>query len=178
MAHCQQVGEAEIDGKPWYHDIREYLKRGVYPLEAIENDKRTLRRLATGFLLSGIILYKSNANSTLLWCVDDYEAREIMEEVHGGAFGTHTNGHALARKILQVGYYWSKMESDYCQHVKRCMKCQIYVDNIHMAPFAVHNLTSPWLFSMDIICCYGLPARIITNNGTNLNNKMMTELCE
>ncbi|RDX91772.1 Gag-Pol polyprotein, partial [Mucuna pruriens] len=30
----------------------------------------------------------------------------------------------------------------------------------------------------DIICRYGLPAHIITNNSTNLNNKMMTELCE
>ncbi|RDX83749.1 Pol polyprotein, partial [Mucuna pruriens] len=30
----------------------------------------------------------------------------------------------------------------------------------------------------DIICRYGLLAHIITNNGTNLNNKMMTKLCE
>ncbi|RDY08453.1 Retrovirus-related Pol polyprotein, partial [Mucuna pruriens] len=120
------------------------------------------------------------------------------------------------------------MELDCCQHVKRCMKCQMYVDNIHMAPSALHNLTSPWSFSMwgldmigpiepkasnghrfilvaidyftkwveaasyanvkksvvtkfikkDIICHYGLPTHIITDNGTNLNNKMMTELCE
>ncbi|RDY08452.1 hypothetical protein CR513_07296, partial [Mucuna pruriens] len=100
MAHCQQVGEAKIDGKPWYHDIKEYLKRGVYPLEATKNDKRTLRRLATSFLLSGVILYKRSVDSTLLHCVDDYEAKEIMEEVHGRAFGTHANGHALTCKIL------------------------------------------------------------------------------
>ncbi|RDY14324.1 Retrovirus-related Pol polyprotein, partial [Mucuna pruriens] len=228
MAHCQQVGKAEINGKPWYHDIREYLKRGVYPPKATKNDKRTLRRLAIGFLLSGVILYKRSVDSTLLHCVDDCEAREIMEEVHGGAFSTHANGHTLARKILRAGYYWSKMESDCCQHVKRCMKCQMYVDNIHIAHTALHNLTSPWPFSMwgldmicpikpkasnghkfimvvidcftkwveatlyanvtksvlikfikkEIICHYGLLARIITDNGTNLNNKMMTKLCE
>ncbi|RDY07340.1 Gypsy retrotransposon integrase-like protein 1, partial [Mucuna pruriens] len=146
-----------------------------------------------------------------------------MEEVHGGAFSTHVNGHALARKILRAGYYWSNMESDYCQHVKRCMKCQMYANNIHMAPSTLHNLTSPWLFSMwglDMIgpikpkACNGhrfilvaidyftkwveaasyanvtksvvtkhhmplrLPAHIIIDNGTNLNNKMMTKLCE
>ncbi|RDY07341.1 Pol polyprotein, partial [Mucuna pruriens] len=103
----------------------------------------------------------------------------------------------------------------------------MYADNIHMAPSALHNLTSPLPFSMwgldmicliepkasnghrfilvginytkwveaasyanvtknmvtkfikkDIICRYGLPTHIITDNGTNLNNKMMTELCE
>ncbi|RDY09299.1 Retrovirus-related Pol polyprotein, partial [Mucuna pruriens] len=200
MAHYQKVGEVEIDGKPWYHDIREYLKRGVYPPEGTENDKRTLRRLATSFLLSGCM----------------------------GAFGTHANGHALASKILRVGYYWSKMELDYCQYVKRYMKYQMYANKIHMAPSTLHNLTSPWPFSMwgldmigpiepkasnghrfilvaidyftkwvkaasyanmtksmvtkfikkNIICRYGLLARIITDNGTNLNNKMMTELCE
>ncbi|RDX93117.1 hypothetical protein CR513_24656, partial [Mucuna pruriens] len=115
----------------------EYLKRGVYPPEAIENDKRILKRLATGFLLSGVILYKRSIDSTLLRCVDDCKAREIMEEVHEGAFGTHANGHALVHKILR-----SKMESDCCQHVKRWMKCQMYADNIHMAPSALHNLTS------------------------------------
>jgi len=29
-----------------------------------------------------------------------------------------------------------------------------------------------------IICRYGVPNRIITDNGTNLNNKMMKELCD
>ncbi|RDX62099.1 hypothetical protein CR513_59600, partial [Mucuna pruriens] len=70
MAHCQQVEEAGIDGKPWYHDIRGYLNKGAYPARATENDKRTLRRLATRFFLSGI-LYKRSADLTLLRCVDD-----------------------------------------------------------------------------------------------------------
>ena len=30
----------------------------------------------------------------------------------------------------------------------------------------------------DLICRYSVPSRIITDNGSNLNNKMMTELCE
>ena len=29
----------------------------------------------------------------------------------------------------------------------------------------------------EMICKYGLPSKIITNNATNLNNKMMNELC-
>ncbi|RDX93694.1 Pro-Pol polyprotein, partial [Mucuna pruriens] len=228
MTHCQQIEEVEIDGKPWYHDIKEYLKKGDYPLGATENDKWTLKRLATSFFLSGVVLYKRSTYSTLLCCVDGQEAWDIMEEVHGGAFGIHANGHALARKILRARYFWSKMESDCCQHVKRCIKCQMYVDNIDTTPSALHNLTSLWPFSMwgldmiglvepkasnihrfilvaidyftkwveaasyanvtksvvikfiksDIICRYGLPACIITNNGTNLNNKMMAELCE
>ena len=30
----------------------------------------------------------------------------------------------------------------------------------------------------NLICWYGVPRRIITDNGSNLNNNMMTELCK
>ncbi|RDY05870.1 hypothetical protein CR513_10243, partial [Mucuna pruriens] len=36
------------------------------------------------------------------------------------------------------------MESDYCQHIKRCLKCQVYADNIHVAPSFLHNLIALW----------------------------------
>ncbi|RDX92298.1 Gypsy retrotransposon integrase-like protein 1, partial [Mucuna pruriens] len=172
------------------------IHKGAYPPETIENDKRTLRRLAIGFFLSGVILYKRSTGSNLLRCVDGQEARDIMEEVHEGAFGTHANGHALARKILRVGYYWSKMESDCCQHMKRCMKCQMYADNIHVTPFALHNLTSTWPFSMWGLDMIG-PIEPKASNGHRfilvaIDNftkwveaasyanmtKMMTELCK
>ena len=29
----------------------------------------------------------------------------------------------------------------------------------------------------ELICRYGLPRKIITDNGTNLNNQMMQEMC-
>ncbi|RDX90054.1 Pol polyprotein, partial [Mucuna pruriens] len=184
---------------------------GAYPQGATKNVKRTLKRLTAGFFLSGTILYKRSANLTLPYCINDQEAKGIMEDVHEGTFGTHTNGHTLARKIL-----------------RRCTKCQIYANNIHVAPSTLDNLTSPWPFSMwgldiigpiepkasnghrfilvaidcftkwveaasyssvtksvvvkfikrDIICRYGLLVHIIINNRTNLNNKMMAELCE
>ncbi|RDX93522.1 hypothetical protein CR513_24200, partial [Mucuna pruriens] len=109
MAHCQHLDQdkTEADGKPWYHDIKENLEKGAYPLGVTENDKRMLMRLATGFFLSGAILYKRGTYLTFLRCVADREAKEIMKEVHEGAFGTHANGHALARKILRASYYWT-----------------------------------------------------------------------
>ncbi|RDX76481.1 hypothetical protein CR513_43525, partial [Mucuna pruriens] len=94
----------------WYHDIKGYLEKGVYPPEAIKNDKRMLRRLVAGFFLSGTILYKRAADGMLLRCVDKKEAKEIMEEIHEGTFGTHSNGHALAHKILN-----NKMMTELCE---------------------------------------------------------------
>ena len=54
-AHCAQI-ENEMDGKPWYYDIRRYIERQQYPKHASKNDKIILKRLSLNFLLDGEIL--------------------------------------------------------------------------------------------------------------------------
>ena len=103
-AYCHVV-EGEKDGKPWYFDIKRYIKDKEYPPNASENSKRALRRLATSFFLNGDVLYKKNHDMVLLRCVNENEIEQILKEVHEGSFGTHANGHAMARKILRAGYY-------------------------------------------------------------------------
>jgi len=103
-AHCCLI-EEEQDGKPWYFDIKRYIKDKEYLWEASHNDKRMLRRLAADFFLSGNILYKRNHDMVLLRCMDSREAEQMLVQVHEGSFGTHANGHAMTRKILRAGYY-------------------------------------------------------------------------
>ena len=64
-AYCYAI-EEERDGKPWYFDIKQYVENKEYPPGISDNDKRTLRRLVTGFFVSGTILYKQNHDMTLL----------------------------------------------------------------------------------------------------------------
>ena len=110
--------EEERDGKPWYFDM------------------------------SGSILYKRNHDMTLLRCMDAKEEDHMIKEVHEGSFGTHANGHAMARKILRAGYYWLTMESDCCIHVRKCHKCQVFADNVNAPPHPLNIMSSPWPFSM------------------------------
>ncbi|RDX90446.1 hypothetical protein CR513_27686, partial [Mucuna pruriens] len=72
MAYCQQLDQDDVEAD----------EKGAYPLRAIENNKRTLRRLMADFFLSGAILYKRSADWMLLCCVDEQEAMGIMEEIH------------------------------------------------------------------------------------------------
>ena len=164
----------------------------------------------------------------LLRCVDAIEVKQMLVEVHEGSFGTHANGHAMARKILRAGYYWLTMENDCCIHVRKCHKCQAFIDNVNAPPVPLNILVAPWPFSMwgidvikanepkasnghhfilvaidyftkwveaasyasvtknvvirfikkEIICRYRLPRKIIPDTTTNLNNKMMKEICK
>jgi transposase InsO family protein len=163
----------------------------------------------------------------MLRCVDAAEAEQIIKEIHEGVCGTHAHGHMLSKKILRAGYYWMTIESDRIKYVRRCHKCQIYTNKQNAPSHPLHNMVTPWPFSIwgidvigpitpkasnghrfilvaidyftkwveamsytsvtrnsvirflkkEIICRYGLPEQIISDNATNFNNKMMEELC-
>ncbi|XP_070006696.1 uncharacterized protein [Nicotiana sylvestris] len=50
------VVEEELDGELWFHDIRDYIRMGVYPVQATSDQKRTIHRLASGFFFNGGVL--------------------------------------------------------------------------------------------------------------------------
>ncbi|XP_070025034.1 uncharacterized protein [Nicotiana sylvestris] len=107
--YCNTV-EAEPNVQPWYHDIKRFLKTKEYPEQANGDQKRTIRRLANCFFLSGEVLYKRTLDLNLLRCVDAQEAGRIMHEVHAGVCGPHMNGYVLAKKIIRAGYYRMTMK--------------------------------------------------------------------
>ncbi|XP_070005547.1 uncharacterized protein [Nicotiana sylvestris] len=101
-AYCDHV-EEEADGKPWFHDIKEYLARGEYLELANPVQKHTIWRLSNNSFHSGGILCRRTPNLGLLRCVDAKEASKLLEEIHAGAFGPHMNGFVLSKKILWAG---------------------------------------------------------------------------
>ena len=53
-AYCMNVEEcmnieAKIDGKPWYHDIKAYIKDREYPFGATNNEKKFIRCRCANF---------------------------------------------------------------------------------------------------------------------------------
>nr|XP_033516718.1 uncharacterized protein LOC117281044 [Nicotiana tomentosiformis] len=143
--YCNAI-KVEPDVQPWYHDIKRFLKTKEYPEHASGDKKRTIRRLANSFFLSGEVLYKRTPDLNLLRCVDAKEAEKIINEVHSGVCGPHTNGYILAKKILRAGYYWMTMENDCFSFVRKCHQCQIHGDLIHAPPSELHPMSAPWPF--------------------------------
>ncbi|XP_070015830.1 uncharacterized protein [Nicotiana sylvestris] len=77
--YCNTI-EAAPNTQPWYHDIKKFLKTQEYPEQASGDQKITIRRHASGFFLSGNVLYKRTPDLNLLRCVDTEEAGRIMHE--------------------------------------------------------------------------------------------------
>ena len=91
IEECISV-EVEADGKPWYHDIKAYIKSSEYPPGATDNEKKFIQRMACQFFLSEEVLYKRNHDSTLFRCINASEANHLMEEMHEGLLGAYTSG--------------------------------------------------------------------------------------
>jgi len=138
--------EVKVDRKPWYHNIKTYIKNSEYLSSAIDTEKKFIRCMAYQFFLSGEVLYKRNHDSTLLQCVDAPEANYLMEETHESLLGAYANGPLLTRKIMRAGYYWLTMESDCIKHVRICHRCQAYLDRKNAHPQPLHSLAVPWPF--------------------------------
>jgi len=136
------AAEVVFDDKPWFHDIKVFLQTQEYPPGASRKDKRTLRRFSGNFFLNGDIFYKRNFDAVLLRCVDKREAELLMHEIHEGSFGTHSCGEAMAKKALRAGYYWITMHADCYHYAKKCHKCQIYADKVHVPPSMLNVISS------------------------------------
>ncbi|XP_070018113.1 uncharacterized protein [Nicotiana sylvestris] len=145
-AYCAHV-EEEVDGKPWFHDIKEYLVKGEYPKLANAIQKCMLRRLSNNFFHSRGILYRRTPDLGLLRCVDAKEVSKLLEEIHDGTYRTHMNGFVLAKKILRAGYFWITMEMDCIQYVRKFHRCQIHADMIKVTPNKLNATSLPWSFA-------------------------------
>ena len=60
--YCMNIGECmsvevEVDGKPWYHDIKAYIKNNEYPFGTMDSEKKFIQHMACQFFLSGEVLY-------------------------------------------------------------------------------------------------------------------------
>ncbi|XP_039169970.1 uncharacterized protein LOC120294106 [Eucalyptus grandis] len=140
-SYCMAVNK-ELDEKPWYCDIMNYIQKQEFPEGSTTADRKYIMKMASKFFVSGKNLYKRSYDSVLLRCVDEAEATQIMQEVHEGVCGPHMNGHMLAKKIMRLGYYWLALESDCIQHVRSCHRCQIHGDKINVPPTELHQLSS------------------------------------
>ncbi|XP_042485794.1 uncharacterized protein LOC122066035 [Macadamia integrifolia] len=146
-SHQGFVNALTVDGRPWFAHIVDFIREGKYPADATQGDKRFLRRYATQFILHEDILYKRSFDGVQLVCVDEDQAQTILEQVHQGICGPHMNACMLAKKILRLGYFWNTLEADCTEFVKKCHKCQIFANLIHVPPTELHTLSSPWPFS-------------------------------
>ena len=80
-----------------------YLKDGRLPPNL--DEAKEIKKQAARFMVLNEELYKRGFSQPYLRCVEEEEAKYILEEVHGGIFGHHMGAKSLVRKIMRAGYF-------------------------------------------------------------------------
>lgn len=105
-AHCMRVTlEPSQDELAWFFISRLILKIKLSQKEQPPQTDGPLYGWLRNSLHCSGQQYKRSYNQMLLRCLDKREADEVMQEIHAGVCGPHTNGILLAKKIMHQGYY-------------------------------------------------------------------------
>ena len=99
--------------------IVRFLREDILLEERMEADK--IRRKATSYQLSeNHKLYKRSFLGSYLLCVHPKLTESLLEELHEGIYGSHTGGRFLAHRAITQGYWWSNMQREALEYVKKC----------------------------------------------------------
>ena len=129
----------------WMTPIMSFLQDGHLP-QNIEEAKKINKRAAR-FTILNDALYKRGFSMPHLKCVDEEEARYILEEIHGGVCGDHADPRSLVNKVIRTSYFWPTMQVDAVEIVKKCDKCQRY-GNVQWLPTErLTTIASSWPFA-------------------------------
>ena len=129
----------------WMTPIISYLQDGHLPQNTEEAKK--IKKRAARFTILNDALYKRGFSMPYLKCVDEEEARYILEEIHRGVCGDHVGPRSLVNKVVRTGYFWPTMQVDAAEIVKRCDKCQRYGNVQQLPAERLTTIASPWPFA-------------------------------
>ena len=101
--------------------ISSFLQDKRLPQDVEEAKK--IKKRATRFTILNDILYKRGFFLPYLKCVDEDEAKYILEEIHEGICGDHAGPRSLISKVIRTGYFWPTMQVDAIELIKKCDKC-------------------------------------------------------
>ena len=136
----------------WMDPLRAYLDDGTLPTD--KEEAKRVRQSASRYIVLDEALYKRSFSQPLLKCLGPTDADYTLREIHEGIYGDHLRGRLLAYKVIRQGYYWSMIQKDAADFIRKCDSCQRYA-NIQRRPVVkLTPLIAPWPFAqwwMDIV---------------------------
>ena len=129
----------------WMTPIISFLYDKHLPQDVEE--ARKVRKRAVRFTILNDTLYKRGFSMPYLKCVNEEEAKYILEEIHERICGDHAGPTSLVSKVIRIGYFWPTMQVDAKELVKKCNKCQRF-GNVQRLPVErLMTIASPWPFA-------------------------------
>ena len=123
-----------------------FLKEDILPEDKLEADK-VWRKAPRFWLSEDQKFYKRSFSGPYLLCIHPEASEILLEELHKGICGSYTGGRSLSHKPITQGYWWSNMQKEAQEYMRKCDQCQRFTPNIHQLGGVLNPLSSPWPFA-------------------------------
>ena len=74
-------------------------------------------------------MYKRFYSGPYLLCIHPEVTELLLEELHEGIYGSHTEGRSLSHRAITQRYWWLGMQKEALEYVKKCDQCQRFAPN-------------------------------------------------
>ncbi|XP_076911434.1 uncharacterized protein LOC143569389 [Bidens hawaiensis] len=122
-----QVSIIQTGIESWMSPIKAYLSSRILPIEKAET--RKIKHKDLNYQMNDGVLYRRSFLGPLLRYVDAEDANSLIRNVHEGICGVHAGPRMTLTKIMNAGHYWSGMNLDAVQEIKKCDSCQRHAPN-------------------------------------------------
>ncbi|XP_022851921.1 uncharacterized protein LOC111373597 [Olea europaea var. sylvestris] len=162
LSIAQKPSVMDIDHEPsWMDPIVDYISNGV--------------------------LFRRSFTLPYLRCLKHSEPLQVMTEVHEGICGNHQGARVLAYKLIRYGYYWPSLKKDATDYVRNNGELIFLGLSVAVEYFTkwveaetLATISEPKLKSFiwkSIICRFGIPKVLITDNGRQFDNPQFKNFC-
>ncbi|TYK27554.1 uncharacterized protein E5676_scaffold22G00230 [Cucumis melo var. makuwa] len=182
------------------------LEIGVSFIEIYGDSKLIINQLSLQYDVKHEDLksYFTYARQLMERCLGKEESLKALEEAHAGVCGAHQAGIKLQFQLRRMGYYWPKMPLEPLHPTVASWPFEAWGLNLvglitpkssagHYYILAATDYFSKWAEAIPlreakkenvanfirthIIYRYGIPHRIMTDNGRQFSNSMIDKLC-
>uniref|UniRef100_A0A2N9EI75 Uncharacterized protein n=1 Tax=Fagus sylvatica TaxID=28930 RepID=A0A2N9EI75_FAGSY len=155
----------------WRVPFLEYFLGGILP--QTHKEVYRLKRLASRYFVEGGTLFRKGYHGEPLRCLSISESQMVMKEAHAGECGEHQGKKRFYQRLLTLGYYWPTMKKDTADFHRVFYQVGEAVSLRKTTGAAVANFIRE-----HIITHFGIPYKLISDNGTPFVNKDVRELLE
>jgi hypothetical protein len=113
-----------------------------------DTEARTLVRRCKSFTIINNELYKRSVSGLFQRCVNAYEGRKILRDIHAGDYGHHAGARSIVAKASRHSFYWPTAHEDAVDLVRACAGCQKYASQSNMPGSALKTIPLTWPFAV------------------------------
>ncbi|XP_071916083.1 uncharacterized protein [Coffea arabica] len=180
-------------GDTWMGPLVRFLGHGELPEDRAES--RKLQRKAARYTFRQGLLYKRLYLGPWLRCITPEEGEMILQDIHEGLCGAHVGYRMLVKKALLLGYFWPTMRVD--AHVMWgtdiigpfprapgnyayvVVAVDYFTKWVEAKPLkSITGAAVQKFFWKNVICRFGLPRVVISDNGRQFADNPFRAWCE